>query len=104
MKSMDPKTIKQLEQIFNKSLLSLEKRMGQKFATKKDLKVLVTRSDLKHFTRKADLLEMKNELLKKIDDTEMNIIATVDKHKADKDTFEQLNKRVSRLEQEVFPQ
>lgn len=76
----------------NKKLAAITKAINainRNMATKDDLKGMATKTDLKN-------LEIR--LVGKIDESEMEIIAAVDKHKADKETVGLLEKRVERLE------
>ena len=67
-------------------------------ATKEDLKTMATKEDLKTMATKEDLKRLEVRLTEKIEEAQMEIIATVDKHKADKETVNVLEKRVGRLE------
>lgn len=78
-------------------------------ALKQDIKSLETRltGDIKNLkvnmknleTRLTDDMEnMEVKLIERIDDAQMEIITTVDKHKADKEDVKTLGKRVDRLE------
>lgn len=67
-------------------------------ATKTDIKNMATKNDLKTMATKTDLKNLEVRLLDKMDESEMEIIAAVDKHKADKETVGILEKRVDRLE------
>lgn len=67
-------------------------------ATKDDLKGMATKDDIKNMATKDDLKNLEIRLLEKMDESQMEIIAAVDKHKADKETVEVLEKRVDRLE------
>lgn len=76
----------------SKKLAAIEKSIGtirENMATKADIRNMATKADMKN-------LEVK--LLEKIDESQMEIIAAVDRHKADKETVEVLEKRVERLE------
>ena len=67
----------------DKKLASIEKAIGtikENMSTKEDMKAL----------------EVK--LLERIEESQMEIIAAVDKHKADKESVKVLEKRVERLE------
>ncbi|MBI4089359.1 MAG: hypothetical protein HY424_01470 [Candidatus Levybacteria bacterium] len=61
-------------------------------------KTMVTKEDLKGMATKEDMKGLEKRLIERIDEAQMEIIATVDKHKADKDKVENLEKRVERLE------
>src|SRR3990170_3584310 len=63
-------------------------------ATKEDLKTMATKEDLKTMATKEDLKKLEVRLTEKIEEAQMEIIATVDKHKADKETVNVLEKRV----------
>jgi capsule polysaccharide export protein KpsE/RkpR len=52
----------------------------------------------KSMATKVDMKALETKLIGRIDDAQMEIIATVDKHKADKDKVDSLEKRVERLE------
>ena len=71
-------------------------------ATKEDLKGMATKEDLKGMATKVDLETglkgLEKRLIERIDEAQMEIIATVDKHKADKSEVDNLEKRVERLE------
>ena len=67
-------------------------------ATKDDLKGMATKDDLKGMATKDDLKNLETSLMERIDEAQMEIIATVDKHKADKSDVDNLEKRVERLE------
>lgn len=67
------------------------KTIKKSMATKEDLKVLETRL-------KGDMRTLEVRLVERIDEAQMEIIATVDRHKADKETVGILEKRVERLE------
>lgn len=47
---------------------------------------------------KGEMKALEKRLIEKIDEAQMEIITTVDKHKADKTVAESLEKRVERLE------
>jgi len=82
-------------------------------ATKDDLKGMATKDDLKGMATKDDLKKLETglrgeletglkglekRLIEKIEESEMEIITVVDKHKEDKETVRVLEKRVDRLE------
>lgn len=89
------------------------------FATKDDISQLrkelkSTKSDLRNHTNtkitslrkellefKKDLMHVKRELIEEIKESEGFIVASVDRNKADKRKVEELDKRVTRLEQKV---
>lgn len=52
---------------------------------------------LKQSTRR-DIKSLETKLINRIDEAQMEIITTVDKHKADKGKVDNLEKRVERLE------
>ena len=52
----------------------------------------------KNMATKDDLKNLESKIVEKIDEAQMEIIATVDKHKADKESVKALEKRVKRLE------
>ena len=52
----------------------------------------------KSMATKEDLKGLEKKLIERIDEAQMEIIATVDKHKTDKTTTDNLEKRVERLE------
>ena len=61
-------------------------------------KGMATKDDLKGMATKDDLKNLETSLMERIDEAQMEIIATVDKHKADKSDVDNLEKRVERLE------
>ena len=65
---------------------------------KGDINNMATKADLHNMATKADLKTLESRLVEKMDEMEMGIIETVDKHKADKETVNVLEKRVERLE------
>lgn len=84
-------------------------------ATKDDLKGMATKDDLKgletslrgrfktglkglRIELKSDIKALEKRLVGRIDEAQMEIITTVDKHKADKVKVVNLEKRVDRLE------
>lgn len=90
--------------------------LKKNMATKDDLKGMATKDDLKNLEAKfegkleTDLKRLekrvndkienfKIEIIERIEESEMEIIATVDKHKEDKETVKVLGKRVDRLEE-----
>ena len=84
---MTPKDLKQIDKL-------LDKKFDEKlknFATKDDLKNFTTKDDLKNFATK-------DEIELKIDEAVAEIIASVDKNKADKEDVEKLEVRVKKLE------
>lgn len=98
---MDQKTLKQLERlmqgILTKSLANV--------VTKDDAKTFLTKEDAKNFATKDDIHSLKRELLSKLknlDEMQMAIFKTVDKVKEDRGTVKELDKRVIKLEREVF--
>ncbi|MEK7092436.1 MAG: hypothetical protein AAB907_02325 [Patescibacteria group bacterium] len=48
------------------------------------------------------LQKLKGEIFERMEEAELNIIALVDKHKADKTDVRELDKRVAKLEQHVY--
>jgi|SRR3989344_6706991 len=93
---MTPKDLKQIDKL-------LDKKFDEKlknFATKDDLKNFTTKDDLKNFATKDDLKNFatKDEIELKIDEAVAEIIASVDKNKADKEDVEKLEVRVKKLE------
>lgn len=77
------------------------KAIKKNMATKDDLRGMATKDDLKEMATKVDLKNLEIKLLEKIEDSEMEIIETVDKHKEDKEAVEVLEKRVERLEDDA---
>ena len=67
-------------------------------ATKDDIKGMATKQDLKAMATKKDLKSLESKLLERMEESQMEIIAAVDKHKADKESIIVLEKRVERLE------
>ena len=79
------------------------KRMATKEGLKSvrgDMKNLESRlkGDINNMATKEDMKRLEVRLTEKIEEAQMEIIATVDKHKADKETINVLEKRVDRLE------
>lgn len=62
------------------------------------VKNLATKDDLKN-----GLSSLKNELLAKIDESQMQIVETVEKHKADKGDVKILERRVNKIEKDFYP-
>lgn len=106
---MDMTTLTYLKSL-QKTLSKIQKDM----ATKKDLKNFLTKSDAKNFATKDDLRnfptkddlkgeinKLKKELIQKIDDTEISIIARIDKFKADKLAISELEDRIRRIERNI---
>lgn len=48
------------------------------------------------------LQKLKGEIFERVEEAELNIIALVDKHKADKTDMQELDKRVEKLEQHAY--
>lgn len=74
-----------------KTLKQSIKTLKQSMSTKGDLKSLESRLN-------SNMRNLESRLVEKIDEAQMEIIATVDKHKADKEDVKVLEKRVERLE------
>lgn len=68
------------------------------YANKDDLKNFATKEDLKNFATKDDLIAAKIEIQEMIDQAVADIVEIVDKSKADKKDFTQLETRVSGIE------
>ncbi len=83
-----------------KALSTEIKTLKQSMSTKGDMNALEVRlkGDINNMATKADLKTLESRLIEKIDDAQMEIIAAVDKHKADKESVKVLEKRVERLE------
>ncbi len=62
---------------------------------------MVTKKYADKFATKDDLKQLKKEVFEKIDDTEVAIIARVDRFKADKDQLTDIVHRVERVEQKL---
>lgn len=62
-----------------KTIIAIKKNM----ATKQDLKTMTIKDDIKNMATKKDLKSLETRLIARIDDAQMEIIATVEKHKAD---------------------
>ncbi len=65
------------------------------------LKNFATKDDLHTLATKDDLQQLKKGLVSYIGDVEMNIIAVVEKYKADKDQVNNLEKRVRHIEDQL---
>ena len=61
----------------------------------------MTKADIINFTTKNDLAEMEKRLTKKIREAETFAIVTADKHKAEKEVVEGLDKHVTRIERKL---
>lgn len=61
-------------------------------------KNMATKDDINNMATKDDLKNLETRLIERIDDAQMEIIATVDRHKEDKNRVRVLEKRVERLE------
>lgn len=87
----------------NDTVIKLEKlelaieKIALSMATKQDVGQL----EISLSKIKEDLSKTEKRLLEKIDDSQAEIIAVVDKHKADKTTVIALEKRVQRLENSI---
>lgn len=81
-----------------KALTTEIKIIKKSMATKEDLKSMATKEDIKNMATKDDLKNLEKRLIERVDEAQMEIIATVDKHKADKAKVNNLEKRVDRLE------
>ena len=62
-------------------------------------KTMATKDDIKNMATKDDIKNLELKIVEKIDEAQMEIIATVDKHKADKESIKVLEKRIDRLEE-----
>ena len=85
----------------SKKLASIEKVISAikgNMATKDDIKGMATKQDLKAMATKKDLKSLESKILDRMEESQMEIIAAVDKHKADKESIIVLEKRVERLE------
>src|SRR3989344_273509 len=85
----------------SKKLASIEKVISAikgNMATKDDIKNMATKQDLKTMATKKDLKSLESKILDRMEESQMEIIAAVDKHKADKESIIVLEKRVERLE------
>lgn len=69
----------------------------------KRLKSFATKDDLKNLATKDDLKRLEKEIIEKIDESQMEIVETVEKHKADRIQVQGLEKRVGKLEETVYP-
>ncbi len=65
-----------------------------------DWKIAMNSTDLKQIDQL--LQKLKGEIFERMEEAELNIIALVDKHKADKTDVRELDKRVAKLEQHVY--
>lgn len=81
--------LSQIKTVIREAIQPEIRTLKKSMATKDDIKDVATKNDLKN-------LEVK--LLEKMDESQMEIIAAVDKHKADKGKVDNLEKRVERLE------
>lgn len=77
---MDPKILKQIEQVINKSLLAQERRLEERFATKDDLQ------------------KLKEDIIDDMSGVVMSLIDRLDEKKADKTQMNLLDARVNSLE------
>ena len=65
-----------------------------------DWKIAMNSTDLKQIDQL--LQKLKGEIFERMEEAELNIIALVDKHKADKTDVRELDKRVAKLEQHAY--
>lgn len=90
---MSPQDLKQIKALLKEELNGV--------ATKKDLQGFSTRDDLQKFTTKKDIRILKKELEQKIDESAAYVIESVDKHKADREDVEKVEKRVDKIEKQL---
>lgn len=86
----------QIKTVVQKTIRPEIKALDMEIKTLK--KNMSTKDDLKNMATKNDLKNLEVKLLEKIEESEMEIIATVDRHKEDKESVKVLEKRVERLE------
>ena len=85
-----------VQEVIRPQINGLDKKIDSlKQSTEKDMKGLETRLEDRI---KTGLKGLETRLMGRIDEAQMEIIATVDKHKADKARVDILEKRVVRLE------
>lgn len=86
------------------------KALKKGMATKDDLKGMASKIDLRNLEARltgdikgltVNMKSLEKRLIERTDEAQMEIIATVDKHKADKEDIKTLGKRVDRLEDNV---
>ncbi|PIR79254.1 MAG: hypothetical protein COU26_02115 [Candidatus Levybacteria bacterium CG10_big_fil_rev_8_21_14_0_10_36_30] len=88
---MTPVDLKQISVLLDKKLdEKLEEKLNEKFREN---------NTILHNRLFNSLIK---EIKRAIDDSEANIIAVVDKHKADKDEVKEIEIRVEKLEQTIF--
>lgn len=98
---MNKSDLDQIQTIIKNAVKSLPTKEDLKsFATKDDLLALEKRFEQK-FATKIDLETLKEELIEHIDTVEMNIIAVVEEHKADKTDLKVLEKRIRKIEDSI---
>lgn len=92
--------LSQIKTVVQETIKPEIKTLGTEIKTlKKNIKTLE-----QSMSTKEDIKALESRLVEKIDEAQMEIIATVDKHKADKDNVRVLGKRVERLEDNAgFP-
>jgi len=90
---MDKSVLKILQQI-REEITGINNDL-KRFATKDDLKSFATKDDLKSFPTKKDLQEGLDKLL-------ADVVHAVDKTKADKKDVKELEKRVDKIEGQIF--
>jgi len=104
---MDPKSLKQIEQVLNKSLVAQEKRLERKFVTKDDLskELQVVKNDLKlvksTMVTKDDLPHFRKEITEDISEVVKQVIESIDERKADKTHVNLIGARVTQIERKL---
>lgn len=83
--------LSQIKNVVRETIQPEIKALKKSMATKEDMRILET-------GLKGEMKGLEKRLIERIDEAQMEIIATVDKHKADKVKVDILQKRVERLE------
>lgn len=92
--------LSQIKTVVQEAIRPEIQALKKSMATKEEMRTLETRlkNEMKNMATKNDLKNLQIKLLEKIEESEMEIITTVDKHKEDKESVKVLQKRVERLE------